>query len=271
MDVNEFAKSTALRDDQVSEALYLVRSRGYAVVPSFYSTRICDKLKSELINTLDRYKTFPGSDRSEKDRFHIHDLMNHSPLFCRMLEDPRLQQLLAPLLGDFWIMYAFTSSSVPPRGINYGHRVHNDCPRFAPGYIFNMGLIWALDEFTRENGGTVVLPGSHHVEKAPSDSLFEAHGMQLTGPAGALILFDARMYHRSGENTTDLWRHSLTMNACRSYMKQRMDWVRMITPDHTDTLNAQARRIIGFDTRLPASMDEFFVPEEQRLYKPNQG
>lgn len=271
MGVSNFASLPILSEDQVTEALYLVRSRGYAVLSCFYDTVTCETLKADLVNAINEYKTFSSSDRSEKDRFHIHDLMNHSPLFCRMLEDPRLQQLLAPLLGEFWIMYAFTSSSVPPRGTNYGHRVHNDCPRFAPGYIFNVGLLWALDEFTQENGGTVVLPGSHHVEDTPSTELFENHAIQLTAPAGTLILFNARMYHRSGENTTDTWRHSLTMNACRSYMKQRMDWVRMIIPSHTDTLNAQARRIIGFDTRLPTSLEEFFVPEEQRLYKANQG
>ena len=30
-------------------------------------------------------------------------------------------------------------------------------------------------------------------------------------------------------------------------------------------------RLIGFDTRLPTSLEEFFLPEERRLYKPGQG
>jgi hypothetical protein len=54
-------------------------------------------------------------------------------------------------------------------------------------------------------------------------------------------------------------------------MKQRVDWVRFIPQAISGALNGQARRIIGFDTRLPTSLDEFFVPDDQRLYKPNQG
>jgi len=36
-------------------------------------------------------------------------------------------------------------------------------------------------------------------------------------------------------------------------------------------LSVQARRILGFDTRVPASLDEFFLPDSERLYKPGQG
>ena len=54
-------------------------------------------------------------------------------------------------------------------------------------------------------------------------------------------------------------------------MKPRMDWVRLIPEDIASQLNSQARRLIGYDTRLPTTLDEFFLPEDQRLYKANQG
>jgi ectoine hydroxylase-related dioxygenase (phytanoyl-CoA dioxygenase family) len=53
-------------------------------------------------------------------------------------------------------------------------------------------------------------------------------------------------------------------------MKQRMDWVRFIPEEISSKLNDQARRIIGFDTRLCSNLDEFFQPEDKRLYKANQ-
>ena len=86
-----------------------------------------------------------------------------------------------------------------------------------------------------------------------------------------MILFDGRVFHRAGDNGTGAWRHALTLNACRSFMKQRFDWVRFIPGRISDGLSPQARRIIGFDTRLPTSLEEFFLPEERRLYKPGQG
>ncbi len=100
--------------------------------------------------------------------------------------------------------------------------------------------------------------------------LFEANCVQVTCKKGSLLVFDARAFHRAGENKTTEWRHSLTMNVCRPYMKQRMDWVRFIPASISDKLNQQAKRIIGFDTRLPASLEDFFVDDDKRFYKPNQ-
>ncbi len=270
MTSKSIAGSPPLSPDAMDEHVYHIETRGYSVCNNFLDGDTCEQLRSGLIRALEKYEP-RGTQRSVLDRYHIHDLLAQDVMYGRLLEDARLQQLLAPFLGEYWVMYAFTTSTIPPMGTNYGGRVHNDCPRFVRGYPFNMGVIWALDDFSRENGGTKLLPGSHHSDRVPSERLFEENCVQLTCQKGALVVFNAGVYHRAGENRTSVWRHSLTLNACRSYMKQRMDWVRLIPPGISSALNGQARRIIGFDTRLPTSLDEFFVPEEQRLYKANQG
>jgi len=264
------ADAPALDERLLDEHLYSIETRGYSVVPGFLEPHACGLLRKKLSAAADAYVP-RGSERSQLDRYLLHDLLCQDLAFARLLEDPRLQQLLAPLLGEHWIMYAFTSSSLPPGESNYGRRLHVDSPRFAPGYTFNMGVIWALDPFSAENGGTEVLPGSHHSPRTPPADYFERNFFQLACPAGSLIVFHARLLHRSGFNRSGAWRHALTMNCCRSFMKQRMDWVRFVPPAIAEQVNAQARRLIGYDTRLPASLDEFFLPEAQRLYKPNQG
>lgn len=264
------AGAPALDEGLVQEHLYSIETRGYSVIPGFLERGVCDLLRQELSSNVDSYAP-RGSGRSMIDRYLLHDLLCRDVRFARLLEDPRLQQLLAPLLGDHWIMYAFTSSSLPPGDSNYGRRLHVDSARFAPGYTFNIGVIWALDAFGAHNGGTEVLPGSHHSPRTPQPEYFERNMLQLSCPGGSLIVFHGRLLHRSGFNRSGAWRHALTMNCCRSFMKQRMDWVRFVPRTIADQVNAQARRLIGYDTRLPASLDELFLPEEQRLYKPNQG
>jgi len=187
-----------------------------------------------------------------------------------MLEDPRVEQAFSPFLGPNWIMYAHTSSSLPPKGANHGSRIHVDSPRLIPGYPTNMGVIWTLTDFTSENGATKVLPGSLHSTKIPTEELFESNCVELTCKKGSVCFFNARLFHRAGVNNSDAWRHSLTMNVCRPFMKQRMDWVRFVPDNIADQLNESARRIIGYDTRLPSNLNEFFVDEKDRLYKGGQ-
>lgn len=254
----------------IDEHLYSLETRGYSLMEGFLPPVACDLLKQALVKALEAY-TPAGSDRSRLDRYLIHDLLARQALFGQLIEDSRLQQLVAPLLGPHWILYAFTSSSLPPGESNYGARIHVDSPRCFVPHVFNVGLMWALDGFTRENGGTLLLPGSHHSPRTPDVAYFENNCIQIECPKGSLVVFNARVFHRAGHNATSEWRHALTMNACRSFMKPRMDWVRLIPKPLSDAFGPQARRLVGFDTRLPTSMAEFFLPDEQRLYRPDQG
>jgi len=256
--------------DFLESHLFNMRTLGFSVFNSYYDVKVTNELREALEKEVENYVPFDASERSFLDRYHMHDLLNKNIIFGKTLEDERLQKLIAPILGDHWIMYAYTSSSLPPNGKNYGSRIHVDCPRFIPNYVTNAGVIWALDDFTFENGATHVLPGSHNTDQIPTEQFFKENNIRLNCKAGDLIIFNARLWHAAGMNKTDKYRHALTMNVCRPFMKQRMDWVRFIPSTISDQLNSQARRIIGFDTRLPSSLEEFFLPENERLYKANQ-
>ena len=249
---------------------YQMSTVGFVVFENFISDELTNQLRKIVELELSKYKEH-GTERSHLDRHHLHDLICKYLEVAKLLEDERLDKLIGQILGEYWIMYAFTGSSCPPKSTNYGGRVHTDSPRWIDGYPTNVGVLWALDDSTKENGGTKVLPASHHSEVIPTKEYFDSNSIQVECKKGSLIVFNARVVHSTGFNHTDQWRHALTMNACRSYMKQRMDWVRFIPDEISNQLNQSARRIIGFDTRLPTSLEEFFLPEEQRLYKPNQG
>ncbi len=266
----EFSNLTLYDQSRIDEHVFHMESRGYDCFESFFDESKCDYLRNNLEMVIKDYTPFQASERSLLDKYHMHDLLNKDVLFAKTLEDPRLQQIVASILGDFWIMYAYTSSSLPPNGENYGSRIHIDCPRWIPNYSTNIGVIWALDDFTIQNGATYILPGSHNTKLVPSKELFDNNSVRLTCKKGSLLVFNARVWHKAGINLTNEFRHALTMNICRPFMKQRMDWVRFIPKEITDKLNAQARRIIGFDTRIPSNLDEFFQPESNRFYKANQ-
>lgn len=260
-----------LPECEVADHIYNIQTRGYSILPNFLSSEETGLLKIGMEKALGEFTSIEGVERSLLDRYQMHDLINRDISYGRLLEDPRLQQLIAPHLGDHWVMYAATSSSIPPGGTNYSSRMHVDSPRFHSGYPFNMGVIWTLDDYTPTNGALKILPGSQHSDKTPSLEFFEKNYTQVLCEAGSLLVFNARTYHRTCKNYTAEWSHSMTLNACRSFMKQRMDWVRFIPAEISSQLNNQAKRLIGFDTRLPESLEEFFLPEDQRLYKPNQG
>lgn len=246
-----------------------IKQNGFTVMESYLSTNVIQMLSSLLEKEV---QTDSSSNPYESfDPCHIHDLFNRHPAMVELLNDHFLDELLAEFLGAFWVMYAATSSSIPPKSTNFASRIHVDSPRTVPGYPFNMGVIWTLSDYNEKNGALQVLPGSHTRAEEPSAEEFNKLKVNVFCKAGSLIVFNARLYHRTTSNQSNNWRHAMTMNACRPFMKQRIDWVRLIGEENVAKYSNPTRRILGFDTRVPASMEEFCKPEAERLYKGGQG
>jgi ectoine hydroxylase-related dioxygenase (phytanoyl-CoA dioxygenase family) len=201
----------------------------------------------------------------------VQNLMTRGLPFAKLMESEKVQAYLSDLLGDTCIVYAYTSSSMPPGSSNYSNRIHVDCPRLIPGYITNVGVLIALTDFTVENGASRFLPGSFVRAETPSESEFETKGERVFPKAGDAVIFNARTFHKGYPNRTSGPRHAITMNVCRSYMRQRFDYPRLVPKDVVDALGPVGKRFLGFNVRMPVSLDEYYVPEDQRLYKSNQG
>lgn len=241
---------------------------GVTVVPNVLEVGEVELLRAELEAAItEDARLYPDVF----DRGMVHNCMVRGPRMARLLDHPVMSAYLDVSFSDTCIVYAYQSSSLPPGQGNYGSRIHVDSPRFIPGYATNMGVIFPLDDFTLANGATYVLRGSHKEASLPAEAHFFAHAGRAVCAAGDMILFSGRLAHAAGANTTDQTRHSLTINVCRSYMRQRFDFPRLVPSVVMEGLGEKGRRLIGMNVRIPTSLQEFYLPSEQRLYKPNQG
>jgi ectoine hydroxylase-related dioxygenase (phytanoyl-CoA dioxygenase family) len=187
--------------------------------------------------------------------------------FWQLFDNAALMQPFETVLGEGCIVYAYTSSSMPPNSQNYSARIHVDCPRLIPGYVTNMGATILLSEFTKDNGATYFLPGSHERLQAPSDAEFKEKSLRLVAKPGSVFFFNARIWHSGGKNTTDRWRHALTINMCRPFMRQRIDLPRAMAQLDLTGMSNKAKQKLGFDVQVPTSMEEYYAPPEKRKFK----
>ncbi|HZS35512.1 MAG TPA: phytanoyl-CoA dioxygenase family protein [Polyangia bacterium] len=247
-----------------------LRERGFTVVPDVLPRADVPMLRELLERCIAedlekwRGKVYP-------DSFMVLNPMARALPFAQLLENERMQAYLSEMLTDTCILYGYVTSSMPPRGANYAARIHNDSPRLIPGYVTNVGVILPLDDFTVENGATYFLPGSFTRADTPSEEEFFAHAERVFPRAGDAVFFNARTFHFGGKNETERARHALTLNVCRSYMRTRFDYPRLMPKAIMDQLGEVGRRFLGFNVRMPCSLEEYYVPESERLYKAGQG
>ena len=247
-----------------------IATKGFAVIPHMLEDLgAAGRLRELLLQCIDEDLERYGNDHV--DRWMVHNLMVRGAPFARLLEHEMMHAYLSELLTPTCILYAYSSSSMPAGGANYSHRMHVDSPRLIPGYLTNVGVIFALDDFTAENGATYFLPGSFKRWEAPAEAEFLKQAERVFPKAGDAVIFNARTFHMGAVNRTPRPRHAITMNVCRSYMRQRFDYPRLVPKPVVDQLGETGRRFLGFNVRMPTSLEEYFVPESQRLYKAGQG
>jgi len=246
-----------------------IATEGYAILPD----RLTPSAVASLKKALARAIVEEGEDHRAHGRQEMADVSMvllcafYGEEFLDLFEISSLMEPFEWVLGEGCIVYAYTSSSMRPRGTNYSTRIHVDCPRLIDGYVTNMGATILLDDFTAENGATWFLPGSQTLEAAPSREEFYGGGRRVIAPAGSVFYFNARLWHAGGSNETSQWRHALTINMCRSYMKQRIDIPRALQARGIAPAGAKARQKLGFLSQVPTGYEEYYLPLEQRPFQ----
>jgi ectoine hydroxylase-related dioxygenase (phytanoyl-CoA dioxygenase family) len=255
---NCFNKGSVLRS---------IQTQGYAILHDILPPSLLQPLRTELAAAIQAEEDlmqhhYPGIHRGMVLLCSL-----HGGSLVNVLAHDTLLKPFEWLLGEGCIIYAYTSSSMPPHSTNYSHRIHVDCPRMIPGYITNIGATILLDDFTVENGATWFLPGSQARPDMPSADAFYSKAERVIAPAGSVFYFDARLWHAGGENATSLWRHAITINMCRPYMKQRLDIPRAMAHMDLSGIPERALQKLGFRSQTPANYDEYYAPPDQRKFR----
>lgn len=170
-----------------------------------------------------------------------------------------------------YILHACNPVGGFPRVENYVHRVHRDVATFIPNYNLRINMLVMLDDFTIENGATRVLSGSHRRAAQPDDREFDANSESLTGRAGSVVLFNSYLWHRGTLNTTARDRVALTLSYGPAFVKPQMDYARLIGEEKGAQLSDLTRQVLGFNSRVPVNLGEWYRPRSDRLYLPDQG
>ena len=253
---------------KVKSCIAEVLSRGYSLLPGLFDEDIVSSLRSSLVNATSVHN---NNCRSVHDLDMVHNCHEHDMSLLSPYEHPLIVDAISRLLGHSYIIYAFQSSSLPGcGGTNYARRIYVDSPRLIPNYITNVGIIITLDEYSSYTGATEFFPNTFHSQELPPHIINKPqdYAKPIACKPGSAIIFNARTFHREGINSSPYYRMSLTCNFCRCYMRQRFDFIRLAQSTGSILkMSKLQRKLLGYDVRVPVNLDQFYLPEAQRMYK----
>lgn len=107
-----------------------------------------------------------------------------------------------------------------------------------------LNTIWALTDFTGENGATRVVPGSH---LWPDDRVAnEAEITQAVMPAGSVVMYTGSVIHGGGENRSGETRVGLNMDYCLDWLRQEENQYLSYPPEVASKFPSELAGLVGY-------------------------
>ncbi|HWW53539.1 MAG TPA: phytanoyl-CoA dioxygenase family protein [Acidimicrobiales bacterium] len=145
-----------------------------------------------------------------------------------------------------------------PTGIEIGpgepaqilHRDDSIYPLPEPHGEVVLNTMWALDDFTTDNGATHFAPGSHRWEVGrrprPDDPL-----VQTAMPAGGVAFYTGSIWHGGGANKTDEPRLGVILEYVAAWLRPQENHVIGVSPEVVATLPEKLQELLGYNIYPP--------------------
>lgn len=158
-----------------------------------------------------------------------------------------IDRLLQPnyLLSQAQVINIMTDSPAQPLHIDDGFY-----PWPKPRPALSIATVFAIDDFTQENGATVAIPGSHLWGEDRFPCADDEQVMAVM-PAGSCILFMGNLWHGGGENRSGDSRLAFTAQYCEPYLRTQENYFLSVSRQTAVSVSEDMRRLLGYSIHPP--------------------
>jgi ectoine hydroxylase-related dioxygenase (phytanoyl-CoA dioxygenase family) len=170
--------------------------------------------------------------------------------FDDVATDPLVLGVLDRVLGPHYQLSGPVGIDIGPDESPQGlHRDDVVYPLAWPHQQVVFNTMWALDDFTEDNGATVIVPGSHRT--APDERPPLSAAITATMPAGSVMFYVGTVWHGGGANRTDQRRLGVILEYCVSWLRAQENHVTAVPVDVMRTLPERLQELLGYNIHPP--------------------
>jgi ectoine hydroxylase-related dioxygenase (phytanoyl-CoA dioxygenase family) len=223
---------------------------GYVVIERAVGPDVLDRVRAELAPHLGESAHHGRNDFEGYSTNRVYALLAKAPSIAELVEHPDVVALLDQLLLPNYLLSANLAINLLPGETRQG--LHTDdsfyrVPRPRPA--LGVSAIWAIDDFTAENGATQVVPGSHRWgNEVPAED--DPAIVDVVMPAGSVVLFLGTLWHRGGANRSNGCRLAVTPQYCEPWVRPQEQMVLSVgaaAAQYSD----RVRTMLGFGIHPP--------------------
>ena len=131
----------------------------------------------------------------------------------------------------------------PAQWLHRDEAVWSEVPRPAPQ--LQLATVIAFNEFTRDNGATRIVPGSHRWDERDRQATDDEVACAEMGP-GAAVVYLGSTIHGGGANTTDVPRRGAHLSYCLGWLRTEENHYLGIPPAVAAGLPRKSQELLGY-------------------------
>jgi ectoine hydroxylase-related dioxygenase (phytanoyl-CoA dioxygenase family) len=236
-------------DASVAEVGAGLDEAGAVVVERFLPPEKVAALKAELAP----HREATPQGRNDFEGFatrRIYALFGKARGFDELAIHPLVLAALDHVLGPHYQLSGPVGIDIGPGESAQGlHRDDVVYPLGWPHPQVVLNTMWALDDFTEENGATLVVPGSHRT--GPDERPDDAAAVPATMPAGSVMFYSGTVWHGGGANRTAERRLGVILEYVVSWLRAQETHLLAVPPDVARTLPRRLQELLGYNIFPP--------------------
>ncbi len=224
-----------------------IEKDGYTIVEDAIDLDLIDTLSDDLLRLERDLGVVPASNAFEGVRTtRIYNLLAHGPHFEQIPVHPEILPICERVLDPGLLVSSLSSIAIGPG--ETPQPIHADdqvipLPKPHPPTVCN--TMWALTDFTEDNGATRIIPGSHTAAESP-DLSRHYDSVPAVMARGSVLVWHGSLWHGGGANTTADRRVGIAMNYCAGYLRQQENQQLGLPLDTVRRFPPRLQQLVGF-------------------------
>jgi ectoine hydroxylase-related dioxygenase (phytanoyl-CoA dioxygenase family) len=236
---------------------------GYVILEGLLSDAELSEIRTELARLFDQGPSGRNDFEGKRTR-RVYTLVGRGRVFERLVEHPAILAVADALLLPNYLLTASQAIAIAPG--ETPQPAHTDdsfytIPRPRPA--ISVSTMWAIDDFTEQNGATEVIAQSHRWDDdelvnmyVGDDSVtlaaqYQPHLQQLVMPAGSCAVFAGTLVHRGGQNRSSSVRTAISNQYCEPWARQQENFFLSIPKEKVAQMSPRLQSMLGYSVHPP--------------------
>lgn len=222
---------------------------GYVVIERAVDAEVLAAIRDELDPLLGDGAHHGRNDFEGFATNRVYGLLAKVPSEAALVLHPRVLAVLDSLLLPGYLLTANLAINLLPGETAQQLHVDDGFYRLTrPRRPVSISTVWAIDDFTAENGATEVVPGSHRWAGERPGADVDLVAVEM--PAGSLVVFLGTLWHRGGTNRTDRPRLGITPQYCEPWARQQENMI-LAVGSAAASMPPRLQELLGYSIHPP--------------------